>query len=133
MPLATTANQSQAVVQPAPLNVRPRDSRTNPSHFGHYMHPTYPDNVAVTRVMSCVPANETLGTHDEWYAAMAISHPNETIGAPEYAKYLMFADDYPNADFQQNILPALRNEIANGTVSEICRSNRVAVYRRADR
>ncbi len=102
----------------------------NPTHAEHYLRPEYSDIAAVRRVIKCVPPNATLGTHDEWYAAMAFLHPNETIGAPEYAKYLLFADDYPNEEFQTKILPAVRREVASGQVDEVCRADRVAVYRR---
>lgn len=102
----------------------------NPTHAEHYLRPSYDDIAAVRRVITCVPPGATLGTHDEWYAAMAFLHPNETIGAPPYAKYLLFADDYPNAEFQAKILPAVKREVASGQVDEICRADRVAVYRR---
>jgi uncharacterized membrane protein len=102
----------------------------NPTHAQHYLTPAYRDTAAVQRVIHCVPPNATLGTHDEWYAAIAFTHPNETIGAPSYASYLLFADDYPNGEFQAKILPAIRRQVADGHVNEVCRSNRVAVYRR---
>jgi hypothetical protein len=102
----------------------------NPTHPQHYLTPSYRDIAAVKRVLSCVPATATLGTHDEWYSAIAIKHPNETIGAPAYAQYLLFADDYPNDEFQSKILPLVHREVANGQIDEICRSDRVAVYRR---
>ncbi|MBV8637243.1 MAG: DUF2079 domain-containing protein [Candidatus Eremiobacteraeota bacterium] len=102
----------------------------NPTHAEHYLRPEYSDIAAVRRVIKCVPPDATLGTHDEWYSAMAFLHPNETIGAPPYAKYLLFADDYPNAEFQTKIWPAVRREVASGQVDEICRVDRVAVYRR---
>lgn len=104
----------------------------NPTHAGHYLTPSYRDVAAVNRVLSCVPGNATLGTHDEWYSAIAFAHPNETIGARDDAEYLLFADDYPNAEFQANTLPLVRHEVASGRMKEMCRSDRVAVYRRVD-
>ncbi len=104
----------------------------NPTHAQHYLRPSYPDIAAVRQAMKCVPPRATLGTHDEWYAAMAFSHPNETIGAPPYAKYLLFADDYPSDEFQTKILPVVRREVATGQVDEVCRVDRVAVYRRVE-
>ncbi len=105
----------------------------NPTHAQHYLTPSYRDIAAVNRVLSCVPASATLGTHDEWYSAIAFKHPNETIGAPAYANYLLFADDYPNGEFQTKILPRVHREVASGQIDEICRSDRVAVYRRVHR
>ncbi len=102
----------------------------NPTHAGHYLKSAYPNVSAVPRLLNCVPADATLGTHDEWYTAIALKHPNETIGAPPHATYLLFADDYPNAEFQSTILPMLRREVAGRQLREVCRVDRVAVYRR---
>ena len=102
----------------------------NPTHAAHYLRPGYADMSAVRQVMHCVPADAMLATHDEWYAAMAFRHPNVTIGPSPSAAYWLLADDYPNAEFQEKGLPEVRRQVANGAMKEICRSDRVAVYRR---
>lgn len=102
----------------------------NPTHAAHYLRPGYADMPAVRQVLACVPHDGTLGTHDEWYAAMAFQHPDVTIGAPPDATYLLFADDYPNAEFQAKVLPQIRRQVADRRMNELCRAGRVAVYRR---
>ena len=102
----------------------------DPAHPLHYLTPRYHDLAAVARVIGCAPQGALLATHDEWYAGLALTHPNVTIGMSKDAKYYLFADDYANGVFETTQLPALRRDIANGSLVEICRDHHVAVYRR---
>jgi len=102
----------------------------NPMHPGHYLVPSYHDVAAVQRALRCVPPGALVGTHDEWYTALAMQHRDVTIGLATNAAYYLFADDYPNQEFRETMLPPIRRQVATGRIRELCRADNVIVYRR---
>lgn len=103
----------------------------NPLHPAHFLRPDYHDIPAARRALACVPATASVATHDEWFSAIAARHPQATLGTISGVDYLVYADDYPNAEFQAVVRPALRAEVAAGAYREICRFAGVAAYERA--
>jgi uncharacterized membrane protein len=101
----------------------------NPMHLGHYLHPGYADLASARRALACVPLDASLATHDEWYAANAIDRPRATVGFFHHVEYYVFADDYPNDEFQTSILPGLRAD-ARANFVQTCRFGKVGTYRR---
>jgi hypothetical protein len=59
------------------------------------------------------------------------AHPNATIAQTTGVEWLVYADDYGNADYRATILPALRRETAAGAYAIRCTSGRVHAYERA--
>jgi hypothetical protein len=102
----------------------------NPMHPAHFLHPDYHDIRAARRALACVPPGASVATHDEWFSAIAARHPQATLGTIRGVDYLVYADDYPNAEFQARVLPALRGQVAAGTYREVCRFGAVATYER---
>lgn len=102
----------------------------NPMHPAHFLRPSYRDIPAARRALACVPAGASVATHDEWFSAIAAHRPQATLATVRGVDYLVYADDYPNAEFAARALPALRAEIAAGTYREVCRFGAVATYER---
>jgi uncharacterized membrane protein len=102
----------------------------NPLHPAHFLEPDYHDIAAARRALSCVPPNASVATHDEWFSAIAARDPAATLATIGGVDYLVYADDYPNAEFQAHVRPALRAEVGAGTYREICRFGAVATYKR---
>jgi uncharacterized membrane protein len=100
----------------------------DPLHPAHFLHPSYHDLPAARRALACVPALASVATHDEWFSVIAAHDPNATLATIRDVDYLVYADDYPNAEFVANVLPALRAEVRAGTYREICRFDAVATY-----
>jgi uncharacterized membrane protein len=103
----------------------------NPLHPAHFLRPDYHDIGAARRALACVPPGASVATHDEWFSAIAARHPRATLAAISGVDYLVYADDYPNAEFQSTVRPALRAEVAAGAYREICRFGAVATYEQA--
>jgi uncharacterized membrane protein len=102
----------------------------NPLHPAHFLRPNYHDLPDARRALACVPTNASVATHDEWFSAIAARYPQATLATISGVDYLVYADDYPNAEFTATVLPALRAEIAAGRYREICRFGAVATYQR---
>jgi uncharacterized membrane protein len=102
----------------------------NPLHPAHFLQADYHDLAAARRALACVPANASVATHDEWFAEIAARDPAATLGTIDGVDYLVYADDYPNAEFQTRVRPALRARVAGGAWREVCRFGAVATYAR---
>jgi len=102
----------------------------NPLHPAHFLQPDYHDIPAARRALACVPPSASVATHDEWFSAIAARDPAATLGTISGVDYLVYADDYPNTEFQANVRPALRAQVAAGTYREVCRFGAVATYER---
>ena len=105
----------------------------SPLHPLHYLKPSYHDLRDARAALSAVPADASLATHDEWYTAVAARHPRAMVlgtgPAPYDAQFVVFAEDYPNQDFQQRVLPQLRARLASRRYTQIARLGRVVVWR----
>ncbi|HTD36921.1 MAG TPA: DUF2079 domain-containing protein [Candidatus Limnocylindrales bacterium] len=105
----------------------------SPLHPLHYLKPSYHDLRDARAALSTVPADASLATHDEWYTAVAARHPRAMVlgtgPSPYDAEFIVFAEDYPNQDFQHRILPQLRARLASRRYRQIARLGSVAVWR----
>ncbi len=102
----------------------------NPLHPAHFLRPNYHDLANARKALACVPAAASVATHDEWFSVIAGRDPNATLGTITGVTYLVFADDYDNAEYQRRVRPALKAEVAAGGYREVCRFGAVATYRR---
>lgn len=103
----------------------------DPMHPGHFLRPNYPRLADADRALACVPAGASLSTHGEWFTHISAENPHATLARLDGVDYLVFADDYPNAEFQERDLPRLRAEVASGRYRPICRFGAVVTYERA--
>ena len=101
----------------------------NPLHPLHYLKPSYGDFADAGRALSCVPQDASLATHDEWFSAVAARRPQATVDRTSGVEYLVYADDFPNAEYQLRLRPALNAAVARGEYRAICRFGAVAAYR----
>jgi hypothetical protein len=90
--------------------------------------PNYHDVGAARRALACVPSDASVATHDEWFSVIAARNPSATLATIDGVDYLVFADDYPNDEFQSRVLPAIRAEVARGRYRVICRFGAVVTY-----
>ena len=102
----------------------------NPLHPTHFLQPNYHDLASARRALACVPANASVATHDEWFSAIAAHNPNATLATIRDVDYLVYADDFPNANFAATVIPALRAEVAAGQYHPTCRYGSVITYTR---
>ena len=106
----------------------------SPLHPLHYLKPSYHALADARAMLATVPPNAAVATHDEWYAAIAARHPHAAVlgtGPHPYgADYLLFAEDYPNDEFQHRILPQVHEVLALGTYRLIGRRGAVVVWRK---
>ena len=102
----------------------------NPMHPAHFLAPNYHDLASARAALACVPQDAGVSTHDEWFTQIAAHDPNATLGTLTGVDYLVFAADYPNAEFQRSWLPRLRADVARGEYVAICRFGAVTTYRR---
>jgi uncharacterized membrane protein len=102
----------------------------NPLHPAHFLKPNYHDLPAARAALACVPPDASVSTHDEWFTHIAAHNPHATLGTLDGVAYLVFADDYPNDEFQHVDLPKLRTGLANGSLQEVCHVRHVVTYRR---
>ncbi len=100
----------------------------DPLHPLHYVRPPYRDLSDARRALSCVPRDASLATHDEWFSAVAAQRPRATIDRTSGVQYLVYADDFPNLDYQHRLRPALDAAVASGDYRVVCRYGKVAAY-----
>lgn len=101
----------------------------NPMHVVHYVRPIYP-HADAERALALVPHSAHLVTHDEWFTHVAADHRNATVFFCPYVDYVVYADDYPNAYFQSDIVPEIARERASGQLRVIAQFGHVRAYRR---
>ena len=104
----------------------------NPLHPAHFLKPNYYDLAAARGALACVPPNAGVSTHDEWFTQIAARNPNATLGTIDGPAYLVFADDFPNAEFQTVTLARIRANVRAGRYREICYVGAVRAYARSD-
>jgi uncharacterized membrane protein len=102
----------------------------NPLHPAHFLKPNYHDLGAARRAFTCLPHDASVSTHDEWFTRLAAQDANATLGTITGVDYLVFADDYPNDEFQRVWLPKIHAEVASGAYHQVCRFDDVVVYER---
>jgi hypothetical protein len=105
----------------------------NPLHPQHYLKPSYHTLADARAALACVPAGETVATHDEWYTAISAQRAGAMVlgDDPPPAQWLVVAEDYPSPSFASNVLPRVRALSANGTYRAVCRRGAVTAYSRA--
>ena len=103
----------------------------DPLHPLHYLHPYYHDLADARRAIGCVPKDATFATYDEWFSAVAAQRPGATIDRTDGMQYLVYADDFPSAAYQQRLRPAVAAQVGAGRYRVVCRFGEVAVYRAA--
>jgi len=102
----------------------------NPMHLGYYLRPAYHDLAAAQRALACVPRGATLATHDEWFTHIAGENQPVTGGIVDGVEYLVYADDYPDVFFQDEVKPKLDAAVASGRYHAICTFGHVRAYSR---
>lgn len=102
----------------------------DPLHPLHYLHSYYSDLGNARRAIGCVPKSASLATHDEWFSAVAAQRPRATIDRPNGVEYLVYADDFPNSEFQLHLRPEVSAEVARGEYRVVCRYGGVVTYER---
>ncbi|MGZ3562438.1 MAG: DUF2079 domain-containing protein [Vulcanimicrobiaceae bacterium] len=102
----------------------------NPMHPVHFLRPSYHDLASVRRALECVPLAASMATHDEWFSQIAAQRPNATIDRSSGVDYLVYADDFPNEQYQRQLRPLVAEQVLDGRYRAICRFGAVAVYRR---
>ncbi|GAC1306248.1 MAG: hypothetical protein NVSMB21_08800 [Vulcanimicrobiaceae bacterium] len=101
----------------------------NPMHLAHYLRAPYPHDDAA-RALASVPAGAALVTHDEWFAHVAVDRPSATVFFCPAARYAVFADDYPNGYYRDEIRPEIARELAAGRMRVAATFGHVRVYTR---
>ena len=104
----------------------------SPLHPLHYLKPSYHALADARAVLATIPRDASVATHDEWYTALSATHPNATpLGSgPSWSRagYVIFAEDYPNEDFQHRVLPLIRDVLRAGHYRLIARRGAVVAY-----
>ncbi|MFN2461026.1 MAG: hypothetical protein ABR591_10105, partial [Candidatus Velthaea sp.] len=77
----------------------------NPLHPAHFLRANYHDLDAARRALACVPPQASVATHDEWFSAIAARDPHATLATVQGVDYLVYADDFPNAAYQNEVRP----------------------------
>jgi uncharacterized membrane protein len=102
----------------------------DPMHPAHYVRAAYPVSDDVRRALASIPPGARVAMHDEWFTHVAVQHPFATVFFCPYVDTLVYADDYPNGYYRDQIVPELRAEEATGQVRLVRRLGHVAVYAR---
>jgi uncharacterized membrane protein len=103
----------------------------NPLHPAHFLKQNYHDLLSAKHALACVPPGASIATHDEWFTQIAATNPRATLSRIEGVDYLVFADDFPNDEFQRVWLPRIHDEVRSGAYREICRYGAVVTYERS--
>ncbi|GAC1544641.1 MAG: hypothetical protein NVS3B16_12940 [Vulcanimicrobiaceae bacterium] len=101
----------------------------NPMHVAHYVRAVYPHDDAV-RALATLPPGADVVTHDEWFAHVAFTQRNATVFFCPSARFAVFADDYPNGYYRDEIRPEIARELARGRMRVTATFGRVRVYAR---
>ncbi len=102
----------------------------NPLHPAHFLKPNYHDLRSAQASFDSLPPDASVSTHDEWFTHIAAHDPNATLNTIDGVDYLVFADDYPNDEFQRAWLPRIKAEVAAGTYRALYRLGDVVTYQR---
>lgn len=104
----------------------------SPLHPAHYLRPSYHDLAGARAALALVPARASVATHDEWYTAIAATHPRATVfgDVPPPADYVVFAVDFPSVPFRTGILPRVTALTGRGDYRLVFHRGGVYAYRR---
>jgi uncharacterized membrane protein len=102
----------------------------DPMHPLHYLHSAYADRTSARSALACVPNDATISTHDEWFSAIAATHPNATANHVGDTQYLVYASDYPNQYYQEQVRPRVEHALADGQYRAVCHFGNVTAYER---
>jgi uncharacterized membrane protein len=102
----------------------------DPMHPAHYARAAYPIRADVRAALATIPADARVALHDEWFTHVAVEHPYATVFFCPYVDALVYADDYPNGYFRDQIQPEIRAEIATGQMRIVRRFGKVVIYAR---
>ena len=104
----------------------------SPLHPTHYLRPSYDDLAAARAAVALVPPSASVATHDEWYSAIAGTHPAAMVfgDRPPSADYVVYAEDFPSAAFARNVLPRVHALVSDGHYRLIFSRGAVRAYRR---
>lgn len=107
----------------------------NPLHPLHYLKPSYAHLADARAILACVPPEESLATHDEWYTALSPVRANVMVlgDEPPAADWIVIAQDYPNATFAANLLPKIQRRVRSGQYRAVCRRGQAVALRRVNR
>lgn len=103
----------------------------NPMHPLHYLRAEpYQHSAGAERAIACVPRDASVATHDEWLSHFALAYPGITQfpRAPSaFNGYLLFANDWGNAQFAHTVLPQIRAAEEAGHYRVVCSYGSVVV------
>jgi uncharacterized membrane protein len=109
----------------------------SPLHPLHYLKPSYHALGDARAVLASIPRDAHVATHDEWYTAVAARDPNAIVlGTGPFsiaAPYIVFAEDYPNEDFQKHLLPRIRSALQLGHYQLVARHGAVSAWKAGGR
>ena len=105
----------------------------SPLHPLHYLRPSYHALGDARAVLASIPRDAHVATHDEWYTTITARYPNAIVlGTGPYsiaAPYIVFAEDYPNDDFQRHLLPRIRTALQVGNYTLVARRGAVTAWK----
>ncbi len=105
----------------------------SPLHPLHYLKPSYHALDDARAVLASIPRDATVATHDEWYTAISPHDPNALVlGTGPFsiaAPFIVFAEDYPNEDFQKRLLPQIRAALELGNYKLVARRGAVSAWK----
>jgi uncharacterized membrane protein len=105
----------------------------SPLHPLHYLRPSYHALADARAVLRSIPQDAHVATHDEWYTAISAHDPNASVLGtgpfPFAAEYIVFAEDFPNDDFQRHLLPRIHAALRAGRYTLAARRGAVAAYK----
>lgn len=101
----------------------------NPLHLGTYLKPSYHDRASAARTLDAL-GDVPLSTHDEWQTRYSLRDLHASSVVDRSSRYFVYADDYPDARVQREILPELRDAVTRGALRESGATGSVRVYQR---
>jgi Predicted membrane protein (DUF2079) len=105
----------------------------SPLHPLHYLKPSYHALGDARAVLASIPPDAHVATHDDWYTAISARDPNAYVlgtgPLPLAAPYIVFAQDYPNDDFQRRLLPQIRRVLQAGNYTLVARRGAVSAWK----
>jgi hypothetical protein len=105
----------------------------SPLHPLHYLKPSYHALADARAVLGSIPPDAHVATHDEWYTAISAHDPNASVlgTGPRSiaAPYIVFAEDFPNEDFQHRLLPQIHGALQAGNYTLVARHGAVSAWK----
>jgi uncharacterized membrane protein len=101
----------------------------SPTHWRHFLGPRTAHDAAIDRVISHLPPDLDVGTHDEFYAHLGFD-PNASIGLARGPRYALFDRTYYSASWVNEIRPVLLRGLAAGKYRLVSSDDGVELYER---